>query len=326
MREFFNKIINWIKNNKLSAFLLFIVLFFLVKNMLFGVVAYFFGASSGGMDYKTYDMATESVGAPLANVTPGIGGIGRTTSYYPMQEATPQMDITDRKVVVTSQMSILSKDVRDTIDKIQKDAVSIGGYMVDKNISTPRVKGSESGSITVRIPLSARDDFVNFLRGVGLKVVNEKIQASDVTDEYVDIEDRLKTLRSVKAKYEEIMAETENVDEILRVQQKIFQVQDQIDSLTGQLNRFDATSKSTLITVYVSTDELALPFTPDQPWRPDIVFKLAVRSLLTTLQKLGTLLIWVAVYAVIIVPVIVIIKYIKKKISKKKQQTTTNIS
>ena len=60
------------------------------------------------------------------------------------------------------------------------------------------------------------------------------------------------------------------------------------------------------ITVYLSTDELSLPYTPDTKFRPQVIFKLAVRSLMNTLRVVGEALIWAGVYSAIWIPGVVI--------------------
>lgn len=302
MTQFLVNTINWIKSNKLVTILIFVVAYLALNQK---VTPYLYQKSFNAGSKIDYNVNTEALGKSM--------GFAPTVSSPIYDKVAPALEISDRRVVTNSQMSILTKNVRDTSDTIHKQAEDIGGYMVSKNISTPRAKGSESASIVVRLPIEKREEFVKFLRTVGLKVVNERISSNDVTDEFVDIQKRIESLDKIKARYEEILSTTSNVDQILKIEQNIQNTQRQIDSLIGQLNYMNTTSRSTLITVNLSTDELALPFAPENPWRPNIIFKFAVRSLLTNVQKLGTGIIWIAVYAVLWVPVIFVWKYFKRR-------------
>ena len=89
--------------------------------------------------------------------------------------------------------------------------------------------------------------------------------------------------------------------------------QSQIDNLKGQQKYFEQSAKLSKITIYLSTDELALPYAPTNEWRPAVIFKEAVRSLLGTIRSIGSLIIWAGVYIPILIPVLLIIRYIKKK-------------
>jgi len=66
-----------------------------------------------------------------------------------------------------------------------------------------------------------------------------------------------------------------------------------------------------LVTVYLSTDEYTLPYAPSEPWRPDVIFKTAVRSLIGNLRGIASTAIWLVVYSVIWVPVLILVLYIR---------------
>jgi len=69
--------------------------------------------------------------------------------------------------------------------------------------------------------------------------------------------------------------------------------------------------------VYLSTDEIALPYQPDDNFRLGVIFKLAVRSLMTTLRFGLSSLIWIAVYGVVWIPVLVIMVILLRRLNKK---------
>jgi hypothetical protein len=147
-------------------------------------------------------------------------------------------------------------------------------------------------------------------------VVDENVSGRDVTDQYVDLEARLTTLNKTKAKFEEILDRATQVQDLLNVQRELINLQSQIDSIKGQQQYLSQSAKLSKVTVYLSTDEFALPYSPGQPWRPNVVFKLAVRSLVSTLRGAGTAAIWIGVYSPIWAPILAVIWVIKKKTSK----------
>jgi len=147
-------------------------------------------------------------------------------------------------------------------------------------------------------------------------VVSETVSGRDVTDEYVDIEARVATLLKTKAKFEEILAKAEKVQDILEVQRELINLQDQIDNFKGQQNYLEKSAQVSRVTIYLATDELALPYVPAEVWRPQVIFKQAVRSLIVVLRKMGTLIIWLGVYSVIWLPAVgvyLVFRYWRKK-------------
>jgi hypothetical protein len=295
------KVLAWLARNIVTIILLLAVVFLYLQ------LSYtpFHTRSSIGPEYMWEMMdtvgyaPTESYGLP-------------SVSY---RSATPQMDVADRKTVTHSNLSLLVSNVRESLDKIEEETKERGGYVVRSTITTPET--GASGHITVRVPDEEFPDVLKFMREMAVKVVHEEISGHDITDQYIDIEERLLTLYTTREIYEGMLARADTVEEILKVQQHIFRTQDQIDSLTGQLNYMDATSSSTLITAYLSTDELALPYTPDKVWRPELVFKQAVRSMLSAVQDLGTAVIWVAVYAPVWAPLLVGFLIIRKVVRRR---------
>jgi len=96
-------------------------------------------------------------------------------------------------------------------------------------------------------------------------------------------------------------------------------VQQQIDSLKGQQKYLEQSAELSKITVYFSTDEMELPYTPTETFKPSLVFKSAVRALYKTLGNIGERIIWASVYAVIWLPLIIaayfVVRYMKKRSS-----------
>lgn len=293
-------IVSWVKRNKFTALLLVILFYFLFGN---NVTTLFY----------------ESTALPLPSVVK-VGEMqsfdrGISLPYSP--EAAPAPDVTDRLVVEKSHLSLLVKDVSQTLQAVKDRTTSLGGYMVETNLSSPQ--GAASGQITLRIPNEKLDEALVFFRSLSAKVVSENLKGTDVTDEYVDIDARLQTLEKNKARFEEIMEKAEDVNEILRVQREIMNLQTQIDNLKGRQNYLEKTAQMSKVTLYLSTDELSLPYAPAEPWRPTAIFKRAVRSLIGNLQNLGSLTIWVAVYSVVWVPILIAALLIRSRLKKKEK-------
>lgn len=285
-----SRTISWIKSNKLASVLALILIYLFIKNSPKNRL-------SSGISYPTadYSMGSAKSIAPLVS----------------REAVAPQMDITERKVITNSYISIQVKNVTQTIKDIQDKVSDLRGYVVNKNIQRP--EQGEDGTMVVRVPTAVLDEMLTFVRQKGIKVVSENISGTDITDQYVDIQTRLERLEKTKRKFEDILDRAQSVDDILRVQNEILNIQGQIDSYKGQLKYMEGSSETSLITINLSTDELSLPYTPVKSWRPSLIFKEAVRSLLVTFQKIGTLAIWVVVFTPIIVPTYFIYRYIKNK-------------
>jgi hypothetical protein len=222
-------------------------------------------------------------------------------------------------VVKNSNLSLLIKDVRQQADTALAYAKRIGGYMVDSSYSRPTE--SPYATLTVRIPTDKLDEALAYFRSLAIKVTGENLVGEDVTDQYTDTTARIATEEKTKAIYEALLNKATTVSDISSIQEKIIYTQEQIDALKGDQKALEQNAAMTKVTLYLSTDELALPYTPDTAFRPTVIFKQAVRSLLNSLRIGGNALIWIGVYSVIWVPAIVIFIGYKRWRKRKTLQT-----
>ena len=143
--------------------------------------------------------------------------------------------------------------------------------MVNYNLSSP--KSAASGNISIRVPSKSRDQVLADIQALGVKTVSLSVVGTDVTDQFVDNQARLKVLLDTKAKFEEILNQASQIQDLLNVQRELINLQSQIDSLKGQQQYLEKSAELSLISVYLYTDELALPYAPTDTWRPAVVFK-----------------------------------------------------
>ncbi len=293
-------IINYFRQNKLTTLLLLVVLYLLFKNNNISPLR--------PVQYSA-PMMQADVAVPL-----GGGGGGGVESKMVFNQIAPQPEIKNRMVITDSSLALQVKDVAKTLAEIKKITEGVGGYMVDSNLNRP--EEAASGNITVRVPAKKTDEVLNNFRELAVKVVSENLIGTDVTDQYVDNDARMAILLKNMARFDEIMVKAVNVDDILRVQQEIFNIQSQLDSIKGQQLYLSKNAEMVRITLYLATDELALPYAPDQAWRPELVFKQAVRSLVLSVRQLGTALIWILVFSIVWVPVLLVFLFVRRKFFK----------
>lgn len=306
------RIIDWVKRNKLITLIVIILLFFIVKEYLPG---YFYGITPLQKTYQAPMGEFEAVGDVGLAPSVGRGEIG----IPPIPSEYAPTETEERLVVEESSMSMVVTNVGEISDKIIDHAKSAGGYMVSSSLINP--EEAPFATVVVRIPAENFRDALDYFRSLAVKVTSERILGTDVTDEYVDIEARLTTLEKTKAKFEEILEIATEVQDILNVQRQLIYIQDQIDALKGRQKYLEQTAKLSKITVYLSTDEYALPYAPTETFRPKLIFKLAVRSLVRTFRSVARALIWIGVYAIIWVPLGLIVFFIWKWRKKFPQST-----
>lgn len=289
--------IPWLRKNWLTVILV-LVIFLLGKDKFFTPNLY---------SSRSFGSSVDIAMAPKASSFQNLSAL----SVPSLRESIPS-DSQNRLVIQNTNLSLVVKDVAQIISQIDTTAKSLGGYLVDSNLNKP--ESAANGSITVRVPQEKLTEALNSFKKLAVKVVSESVRGEDVTDEYVDLEARLAVLNKTKAKFEEIMNQASAVQDLLNVQRELINVQSQIDSLKGQQQYYTQSAKLSKITVYLSTDELALPYAPTNEWRPLVVFKQAVRSLIVNIQQLANTFIWLIVYSPILVPAILLFLFVRKRL------------
>jgi len=113
----------------------------------------------------------------------------------------------------------------------------------------------------IRVSNDKFDGLVDDLVATASHVNYKKIKAEDVSEEYVDIESRLKTKREVEKRYLDILSRAKTVDEILKVEETIRVIREEIEAKEGRM-RFinDRVSFSTInLNVYEKLDFRYIP-------------------------------------------------------------------
>ena len=278
-----------------------IIIYLLAKNSIFLPRTYLNSSSNQGNSVSSLQKM-----APL----PYVGG-GNLNDIMPPSESAPNANIKNRLVITNSYLSLQVSKVAVVQKQVIKKAEELGGYMVNSSIENP--SDVASATVTVRIPSKQLENALQYYRSLSIKVISENLQGDDVTDQYVDFAAQLKTYEKTKTIFEQMLDKAINVQDILQIQREIFNVQASIDSIKGQMDYLKKNAEMAKITLYLSTDELALPYAPTDTWRPSVIFKQAVRSLVGTVRRIGSLAIWIGVYAIIWVPILLIVLYIRRK-------------
>lgn len=291
---------DWIKKHKIACLLIVVIL-------------YLFLRQSKNQPIPLFNTSSPSL---------GIGGMesldlkssSRTTSSLQYNEVPPVVT-EDRLVVQESNLSLVVKSVREAVKRAVDYADSNGGYMVSSSLSQP--EEAPYATLVLRVPSKSLNASLEHFRSLALKVSSENLYGHDVTDQYVDVQARLDTLAKTKSKFEEIMSQATQVQDILTVQREIINIQSQIDSLKGRQLYLEKTAELARITLHFSTDEFALPYAPTGTFRPEVIFKTAVRSLVGTFRAVARDLIWIGVYAVIWVPILLVVLFFRRRAKKK---------
>ncbi|SET33733.1 protein of unknown function [Salinibacillus kushneri] len=129
------------------------------------------------------------------------------------------------------------KDVKHAIDTITNRTNELNGYVVETS-STNREKQLHS-RIIVRIPNQNLQSFMKEIENRSEKVVERQVTGEDVTEEYTDLESRLKAKKTVEARLLDFMKSAEKTEDLLHISEDLAQVQEKIEQIEGRMKFLD---------------------------------------------------------------------------------------
>jgi hypothetical protein len=178
------------------------------------------------------------------------------------------------KMVRTGSVDLVVKRPAEAAETIRALAENMGGFLVSSNVSGGQ--NATGGWLTIRVPASRFEATWAEIRKLGLRVETEKIEAQDVTRQYVDQEANLRNLRAEEVQYLGILKQARTVKDMLQVSEKLTGVRGEIEQRQGE---FDALSKqvaTVAISISLRTEAEAQVF--GLHWRPLHQLKLALRD------------------------------------------------
>lgn len=200
----------------------------------------------------------------------------------------------DRVLILTAQLHLTAGDPWQLSDRVQSLALSFGGEVIGV---TQSGKGDQkSATVTVRVPNDRFNDALNQIKTLeGSELETAQVSGEDRTEQFIDLDARLKAKQQEEARYLALLARAEQIDDILKIDQVLANVRTQIEQLQGQLNALKNRSAMATISVSVASALLG-PTGPDSGWQPAKTFQQASAALLAMVRVFADAAIWAFVW------------------------------
>ena len=246
--------------------------------------------------------------------------------------AIPNAAATERMIVYTARVSLEVQDTEKSVADITAIVTQFKGYISATNLARDS-QGKYRGSITVRVPTESLDAVTKQIKAVGLKVMGENSNTNDVTDQYTDLNARLKNLTATEDELRKMMdsirEKSNKAEDILAVYRQLTEIRTQIEQIKGRMNVIEKTSTFATLTVELTPKQEIQVLDPET-WVPNRTAAQALRALVQAIQGLADLAIWVGLFVlplfiVLLIPLIVLLLILRAVLQRrgKKQVATT---
>lgn len=152
-----------------------------------------------------------------------------------------------RMLIYTGRLGMAVADIEASVQATQKLADEVGGYMLTMSANT----------ITIRVPAKQFFPVLERLKALG-QTLSKNISAQDVTDEYTDLQLRLKNAEALRDRLVAILEKAANVKDTLEVERELNRVREEIERIKGRIAQLDKL-------IAFSTIEVSFTQSQDRP-------------------------------------------------------------
>jgi Domain of unknown function (DUF4349) len=205
------------------------------------------GGGAGDSQNGGGGSAAPAIGGRVRNEFQAADGArGVEERAAPAPQSASRLPTVGPSVIKTGDLRVRvpNGDFRQSVQEV----VSIAGRYPGGFVLSTSIGGGEArfGTIVIRVPARSFERVLTDLEGLG-EVRSENVTGQDVTQEFIDLEARLRNSRSQEAVLLRLMDKASTVTDTIRVQGELQAVQLEIERLTGQLRYLeDQTSLGTL--------------------------------------------------------------------------------
>lgn len=273
-------------------------------------------------------------GAPAAEPAPAVERetmeeAEEVTSQdaFSASDGAAQVEVQEQLIIRTGRLDIVVEETEETLDDIIDLANDSGGWIVSSSLFG--ADGAKSGQATIRVPVDQFDAIMNQIEGMALRVERSSTTGQDVTEEYVDLSARLQNLEATAERVRGFLDDARDVEDALAVNQELSRLESEIESLKGRLQYLEQSAAFSTIEITLTPDELSQPLEVGG-WRVGGVVRDAVEALISALQGVATIAIWLVLVflpllLIVLLPIALFV-YLVRRWRRRRRATTTSES
>lgn len=228
--------------------------------------------------------------------------------YMPEPGASPEdRDRVGQKIIRTGSLMLRVDDAAKQMEALKQLAERMGGFISSANLTDNG--GVKTAYATLRVPTDKYRSTVDEAKKLATLVLSEQESGDDVTDQFVDLEARLKAARAEEAQYLEILKTARTIEDTLAVTERLANVRARIEQMDGQMRYLN--DKTSFATLSVTMTEDTRIEAPTKTWDPGETVRMATRALIETLQGLIDALIAFGVFFIgLVLPILLVLGFI----------------
>ena len=213
-----------------------------MKFLLTFIVTGFFLACNGDSSSKS-----DYAASPEASIESAVNL--DASEYEAQQNSNDQIE---QKLIKEAYLEFETQDLEKTHTNIMAFVKQHKGYVQDDGSN--KYYDRISRQLTIRVPTKGFQPMMDALEKSVKHFDSKRISSKDVTEEFIDLEARLKAKRALEKRYMELLSKAKNVKEILEVERELSKIREAIEAKQGRLQYLqNKVSLSTINIVFYKT-------------------------------------------------------------------------
>jgi uncharacterized protein DUF4349 len=229
--------------------------------------------------------------------------------------------VADRKIIRNADLTLEVDSTTDAQHRVTSIAEANGGFVVTSEAKQREhadpSKRTLDIKLVVRIPSEKFGPALDQIKQLAGNLPAESVTGQDVTEDFIDLEARIKTQRALESQFLEIMKQADSVSEAMEVQRQIADVRTDIEKLEGRKRFLENRSSLSTITVNIQTPKMITvsPTGVGRSLRDAVSESLELASGMFVFF-LRTVIVMIPVVVFVILPVGLVIRYAIRRTGK----------
>ncbi len=236
----------------------------------------------------------------------------------------------DRKIIKEGSAYIETKDFDQSIAVIDQMIAQSGGFTESKNIRG-NIYSADSlrfAAIVFRIPSEHFESIMENMGTVGV-VTSSSTSGTDITDQYIDYETRVRNLKAQENTLLDILSKAEKLEDVITLEARLSEIRYEIETIENRLKNYDRLVQYSRISVDIAEVVETTQITPvarTLGQRVSTAFQAAIDSFVDYLKNFVIWLVynWILLSVIIVVTIAVVI-VLKSRKKRKKDKTQVAI-
>lgn len=228
-----------------------------------------------------------------------------------------------RKWIVTVRMEAETDDLDVLLAQLDSKIAGMSGYVEDQQVyngSAYSGRRYRYANLTVRVPADQVEAFTEHMSGIS-NIISKNKSMDDVTLQYVATESRMKALKAEEERLLELMAQAENMSDLLQIEARLTDVRYELESVTSQLRVYDNLVDYATIHLNLTEVQEYTPVEEETLWqRISGGFVESLKNLGNFFVELFVALIVGLPYLVFIGAIVVVVVILCRRSAKKRKQ------